>query len=214
MTINTTQTNTITKPKCSHSEMETCINCIDQKSKTKEKTVIEKLNEKEGLTSKCVHAPGQKCLHCMSTPSYKGELKFTCQHGPNGKCPNCVGKEFITEVKHKSFEQYLSDNREKCKGIHEKTGKCNNCLPPSEVVYKMNPNCTFHPPYPEGMCNKCMPPNAYLKRQPYRHVDYVSFMNMEELNSFVNIWLKGYCMKQRMGFLYGYYAKDPNYPVI
>lgn len=201
------------KPKCSHSEREICINCVDSKKKVKEekKSVNEELLAKQGLTSKCAHGPGQKCLHCMQTPSYKGELKYNCQHGEGGKCPNCVGQEFIQNTKHVSFDQYLNDSKEKCKGIHEPTSKCNNCIPPQEIVFKLKQGCPNHPPYPEGMCNKCMPPNAILKRQPYRHVDYVSFMNQEEINMFVNTWLKHYCMKQRMGFLYGYYAADPNY---
>lgn len=203
------------KPRCNHSEKETCINCIDYKKKGKveEKSTMEKLVEKSGLTLKCSHGVGQKCLHCMQTPSYKGELKYNCQHGASGRCPNCVDKEYISDAKHKSFDRYLSENKEKCKGIHDESSKCNNCLPPQELVFKMNPNCSYHAPYPEGMCNKCMPPNAQLKRQVYRHVDYVSFMNQEELNIFVGIWLKGYCMKQRMGWLFGYYASDPNYPV-
>ncbi len=206
------------KPNCSHSDRETCINCIEAKKKTHEakgeeaKSVTEKLREKQGLTPKCIHAPGQKCLHCMQTPTYKGELKYNCQHGPEGKCPNCVGKEFIQDVKHKSFDQYLNERKEKCKGIHEPTSKCNNCIPPQELQFKMKPNCPNHPPYPGGLCNKCLPPNAILCRQPYRHVDYVSFMNQEEINLFVNEWLKHFCMKQRMGFLFGYYASDPNYP--
>lgn len=81
------------------------------------------------------------------------------------------------------------------------------------MVFKMKPNCPNHRPYPEGLCTKCQPPNAILYRQPYRHVDYVSFMNQEELNQFVNSWTKGFCMKQKMAWLYGYYAADPNYPV-
>jgi len=167
--------------------------------------------EKSGLTSKCTHAPGQKCLNCMTTPAYKGELKYNCQHGEGGKCANCVGKEYIQDVKHKSFDQYLNERKEKCKGIHEPSSKCNNCLPPQELVYKLKPNCPNHPPYPNGLCNKCLPPNVILARQPYRHIDYVSFMNQEEVNLFVYEWLKHYCMKQRMGFLFGYYAADPNY---
>jgi len=36
-------------------------------------------------------------------------------------------------------------------------------------------------------------------------------MNSTEMNSFVNYWQnKG--MQQRGGFLYGYYAEDPNFP--
>ena len=164
------------------------------------------------MTLKCTHSVGQKCLHCMTPPVTK-EIKYNCQHGEGGKCPNCVGKEFIADAKHKSFDQFLNEKKEKCKGIHEPTTKCNNCIPPQEIEYKLKPNCPNHLPYPEGLCNKCMPPNAVLHRQLYRHVDYVSFMNQEELNTFINIWLKGFCMKQRMGFLLGYYAADPNYPV-
>jgi nuclear protein localization family protein 4 len=40
----------------------------------------------------------------------------------------------------------------------------------------------------------------------------VSFMNQEELQIFVSQWTKNYCIKQKMGYMYGYYATDPNYP--
>jgi hypothetical protein len=120
--------------KCNHSDREVCINCIDQKSKKPEKKEVKMPGAKDsGLTSKCDHPEGKKCLHCMQTPSYKGELKYNCNHGENGKCPNCVGKEFIADVKHKSFDQYLNERKEKCKGIHDDSSKCNNCLPPQEV---------------------------------------------------------------------------------
>jgi nuclear protein localization family protein 4 len=36
-------------------------------------------------------------------------------------------------------------------------------------------------------------------------------MNQEETGIFVNQWVKGYCMKQKMGYLFGYYASDPNF---
>lgn len=199
--------------KCIHSERETCLNCIDKK-KPKEvvKSEDEKLREKQGLTAKCNHSVGQKCLHCMQTPSYKGELKYNCLHGPNSKCPNCVNKEFIEDAKHRSFDYYLNSRKEKCKGTHDAETKCHNCLPPQELSFKMKPDCKFHRPYPEGLCPKCMPPSVILNRQIYRHVDYVSFFNFEELNLFVQEWQKGFCMKQRMGYLFGYFAKDPNYP--
>lgn len=239
MNLKSNSTNTSTKPKCNHSDRETCINCIDRKKNNEDsifkkqdsssitspstqhkdpkinedkKSMADILLEKSGLTKKCTHNVGQKCLHCMQTVT-KGPIIYNCQHDANGKCPNCVDKNFIQSAKHRSFGQFLNDNKEKCKGIHEKDAKCNNCLPPAEVVYKLKPNCLNHAPYPEGLCSKCLPPNVNLTRQVYRHVDYVSFMNMEELNEFVNIWMKGYCMKQRMGFLLGYYAADPNYPV-
>jgi nuclear protein localization family protein 4 len=63
------------------------------------------------------------------------------------------------------------------------------------------------------MCNKCLPAAVVLKRQTYRHVDYVSFMNFTEMSSFVNFWQQSSgCMEQRMAWLYGYYSEDPNYP--
>ena len=62
------------------------------------------------------------------------------------------------------------------------------------------------------MCNKCLPPSVILKRQTYRHVDYLSFMNFGEMASFVGQWQQSGCMEQRMGYLYGYYSEDPNYP--
>ncbi len=62
------------------------------------------------------------------------------------------------------------------------------------------------------MCTKCMPPAANLMRQRYRHVDYVQFMNIEEINNFMSYWSGNFAV-QRMGYLYGYYSKDPNYPV-
>jgi len=37
-------------------------------------------------------------------------------------------------------------------------------------------------------------------------------MNQEEIAIFVNQWVKGFCMKQKMGYLFGYYASDPNFP--
>ena len=40
----------------------------------------------------------------------------------------------ISNAKHKSFDQFLRENSEKCKGIHEPKSKCINCIPPSEVI--------------------------------------------------------------------------------
>jgi len=38
-------------------------------------------------------------------------------------------------------------------------------------------------------------------------------MNYKELQKFVDHWRKGSCMEQRMGYLYGYFSDDPNYPL-
>jgi nuclear protein localization family protein 4 len=76
----------------------------------------------------------------------------------------------------------------------------------------MKYHCTAHKPYPLGMCNKCIPPSCVLNRQVYRHVDYISILNYPELQKFVDSWLGGHCMEQRVSWLYGYYSEDPNYP--
>lgn len=54
-----------------------------------------------------------------------------------------------------------------------------------------------------------MPPSINMKRQEYRHVDYVQFMNSPEISNFVNFWLNSF--EERVGWLYGYYAEDPDY---
>lgn len=48
------------------------------------------------------------------------------------------------------------------------------------------------------------PPSVYLKSQKYRHVDFVEFMNYNEIYDYNKHWVndleKG---KQRVGYLYG-----------
>ena len=79
------------------------------------------------------------------------------------------------------------------------------------MSYRMNLTCKNHVAWPKAMCNKCIPQSANIKRQEYRHVDYAEFMNFQEITRFVNYWVKGGFGTQRIGFLYGYYAEDPNY---
>ena len=203
------------KGKCNHSENEVCINCVDRKrpKKVENKDSKGMKNEdflkKSGLTEKCRHPAGQKCLYCMPKIDPKEEIKGKCNHGPGGECPNCVDKNLISNAKHISFDQYINDKKQQCKGTHESSSVCINCMPPAQLSYKKKKNCPNHPP--EMCCNKCMPPNAILNRQTYRHVDYVSFMNKEELDQFLQPWMKGFFQTQRMAYLFGYYAKDPNY---
>ena len=210
------------KPKgqCNHSENEVCINCIDKKRPKKEEAIKkdskgnplmknEDFLKKSGLTEKCNHPEGQKCLYCMPKVDPNEEIKGKCNHGPGGQCPNCVDKNLISNAKHISFDQYINDKKQQCKGTHESSSVCINCMPPAQLSYTKKKNCPNHPP--EMCCNKCMPPNAILNRQTYRHVDYVSFMNKEELDQFLQPWIKGYYETQRMAYLFGYYAKDPNY---
>ena len=210
------------KPKrtCNHSENEVCINCMDKKLSKKETNLKkdsksnplmtnEDFLKKSGLTEKCRHQPGQKCFYCMPAIDPKEEIKGVCNHGPGGKCPNCVDKNLISNAKHISFDQYINDKKQQCKGTHESSSVCINCMPPAQLSYTKKKNCPNHPA--EMCCNKCMPPNAILNRQIYRHVDYVSFLNKEELDLFLKPWINDNFQKQRMAYLFGYYAKDPNY---
>ena len=113
---------------------------------------------------------------------------------------------------HISFDHYLAEKKLKCKGVHAADVKCNNCLPPTEQRYKVDITCKNHEPYPKAMCNKCLPPTVTIARQPYRHLDYVQFMNLKDLSNFVRNWVEHKHMaEQRVAFLYGYYAEDPHY---
>jgi nuclear protein localization protein 4 homolog len=134
-----------------------------------------------------------------------------CQHGPNAKCIHCLDNEFITDAAHISFDNWLAERKLKCKGVHPSDVKCNNCLPPSQMRYEVDLTCKKHEPYPKAMCNKCIPPNVIVKSQEFRHVDYVQFMNIAQIQNFVSYWLPRSHEQQRVGFLYGYYAEDPNY---
>ena len=207
------------KPACNHGENEVCINCMDKKKPKNEPQKLDSkgqpllsyndFRKKMGLTEKCTHQPGQKCFYCMPASDEKSAPKPKCNHGPGGECPNCVDKNLISDAKHISFDQYINDKRQQCKGTHEASSVCINCMPPAQISYTKKKNCPNHPP--EMCCNKCMPPNAILNRQTYRHVDYVSFMNKEELDLFLKPWIQSYFQVQRMAYLFGYYAKDPNY---
>lgn len=112
---------------------------------------------------------------------------------------NKPGEKDKIEGKHESFEAYLAESKKK--GAIFQT-----------FSYKVKPNCPNHKPFPQGMCNKCLPPAVVLKRQTYRHIDFVSFMNYRELGGFVGYWQQSGLMEQRIAFLYGYYSEDPNYP--
>lgn len=103
--------------------------------------------------------------------------------------------------------------RKKCAKSHASNVKCHNCTFSQEYSYKVNYNCKAgHEPYPKGVCGKCRPPTLVLTRQVYRHVDYVSFMNHKELSKFIGFWQRTGYYEQRIGYLYGYYSEDPNYP--
>jgi len=117
-----------------------------------------------------------------------------------------------SKPKHESFDSFLTEMRFRCAKLHKPDAKCPNCTFSIEQSYKVDYTCKKHRPYPLGMCNRCLPPNVVLSRQVWRHVDYCSFMNFPDLNSFVVRWQQTGCLEQRMAYLYGYYSEDPNFP--
>eukprot|EP00742_Colponemidia_sp_Colp-10_P004099 GILJ01004374.1.p1 GENE.GILJ01004374.1~~GILJ01004374.1.p1 ORF type:complete len:568 (+),score=59.41 GILJ01004374.1:49-1752(+) len=187
--------------RCTHGPAAKCANCIeDGDAKAKE------------VKGHCTHGPNAKCPNCLGVSDEQmKETKSACTHGPHARCPNCLEDNFIKSAKHKSFEQYLAEKRVRC-ADHPAEEHCVNCVPPREQRYTLKPNCPYHKPWPHGVCNKCMPATATLARQEYRHVDYIQFMNLQEFNNFVGYWTSMGMTQQRIGFMYGYYSEDPNYP--
>lgn len=162
---------------------------------------------------KCTHGSGTRCINCFA--SEKSEEKkaedstWLCRHGPEAKCVNCLKDNFVSGIKHESFDHFMAGKMAKCQ--HANDAKCPNCLPPAEMHYKVK-DCNKHAPWPASICNSCMPTTAVLARQSYRHVDYVELMNVREITEFVKHWQQTHSLEQRGGFMYGYYAQDPNYP--
>lgn len=163
---------------------------------------------------KCLHGPNGRCLNCPDEQkdSDKGEkylktdARTACNHGPNGRCLNCAIKD-TSEAKHIAFDDFI-DKKYPQKGMG-KNQKSLGSMVDLAVDFKIKPNCKNHEPYPKGMCSQCMPPSINVKRQEYRHVDYIEFMNFGEISRFIKNWMEtGY---QRVGILYGYFAEDPIY---
>ncbi|KAF8820252.1 NPL4 family protein [Cardiosporidium cionae] len=103
-------------------------------------------------------------------------------------------KDDKSEPNFKSFDQFLTDNGY---NIIELPGS--KSYLPSQLVR-----------------NQMMkvPPSVTLKYQPYRHVDHLELMNVEEIKNFVNYWRYSLDMvTQRAGWMFGYYKEDEHYPL-
>lgn len=156
-----------------------------------QKTTTAQEQPKKPLTRpKCTHIASQRCVNCLNTEE----------------------EDMVQDRKHDSFDQYIRQMRKKCAASHSSNQRCQNCTFSRDQRYTVDYNCKYHPPYPQGSCSRCIPQSVVLKRQLYRHVDYVSFMNFNELQKFVDHWRRGSCIEQRTGYLYGYFSTDPNYP--
>ncbi|KRX01320.1 hypothetical protein PPERSA_11767 [Pseudocohnilembus persalinus] len=216
------------KPKkCLHGPKQKCVNCLgatneqkDEKDENKMEVEGENKGDKkvgQKQTNKCYHGPGGKCVNCITIDknkdSIKEGMKQNCQHGPHGKCIHCMDSEFISSAKHQQFDQFWFERTLKCKNTHPKHEKCPYCTPFENMSYKVKRDCKNHAPFPKSMCAHCIPPSITLKRQAYRHIDFCSIMNVKEIGGLVSHWIKKDFQEQRFGFLYGYYAEDPNYPL-
>jgi nuclear protein localization family protein 4 len=108
------------------------------------------------------------------------------------------------DAKHVSFDLFLRQN-----GAHQvreqKKSWITDVALPLETSYKPKKVGALV----SKMTMDTMPPSINMKRQEYRHVDYVQFMNSPEISNFVNYWLNTF--EERVGWLYGYFAEDPDY---
>ncbi len=148
---------TIEPPKillCNHSIHETCSNCIERKKKEEEAKKKEALNKMKPDERKkfeelqkinkeiskklgtCDHGPDVKCLKCANNNTKDFKLRYVCQHGPGMKCPNCQDSEFVENRKRISFDRFLIDNLQRCKGTHPISNFCMHCEPPKNVIHK------------------------------------------------------------------------------
>lgn len=128
--------------KCNHPSGGRCLNCIGgniPKPPSKE-------GEKDESKPKCNHGPGGKCMNCTAVDlkDTKEAAKMLCQHGPNAKCIHCLDNQFIADAAHMSFDNWLTESKLKCKGVHPAEVKCNNCLPPSKMRYEVDRTCKNH----------------------------------------------------------------------
>lgn len=136
-----------------------------------------------------------------------------CKHGPRQKCSDCLpidsyDAEYLKEkqIKHMSFHAYVK----KLTDLHGKGTRLNKPL--ENVKCKLQIDCKGgHKPYPKGICTKCRPPTLTLNRQPFRHVDNITFENEELVNNFLNFWRSS--SYQRVGYLIGRYEAFPDVPL-
>jgi nuclear protein localization family protein 4 len=133
------------KQACLHGPREVCVNCMKSKSSGEE---IEWL---------CTHPPDQMCINCGgAAKGEKVELSMLCLHGPSGFCVNCLPDDEVglnLDRKHMTYQEYIDKQKARCE--HNFNAKCNNCIPPSDVSYKIKPGCTKHKPWPLGLCSEC-----------------------------------------------------------
>lgn len=138
-----------------------------------------------------------------------------CKHGDKGMCEYCSplppwDKEYHEnkKIKHISFHSYLQR-------LNTQVNKSNGSSymsPLSQLDYKINRNCrNGHEPWPRGICSKCQPSAITLQQQEFRMVDHVEFQDSQLVNEFIESWR--FTGMQRLGYLYGSYAKYDSTPL-
>lgn len=138
-----------------------------------------------------------------------------CKHGDKGMCEYCSplppwDKEYHenNKIKHISFHSYLQK-------LNVQTNKSNGSSymsPLSQLDYKIDLHCrNGHEPWPRGICSKCQPSAITLQQQEFRMVDHVEFQDSQLINEFIESWR---CTGiQRIGYLYGTYARYDSTPL-
>ncbi|CAL9737278.1 nuclear protein localization protein 4 [Monosporozyma servazzii] len=138
-----------------------------------------------------------------------------CKHGDKGMCEYCSplppwDKEYHEnkKIKHISFHSYLQR-------LNTQVNKSNGSSymsPLSQLDYKIDRNCrNGHEPWPRGICSKCQPSAITLQQQEFRMVDHVEFQDSQLVNEFIESWR--FTGMQRLGYLYGSYAKYDSTPL-
>ncbi|KAF8821950.1 NPL4 family protein [Cardiosporidium cionae] len=144
---------------------------------------------------------GKPLPHSPSMEEEDKSMDFAISEGksPPSKFPaedtsSGFRKMDTSEPNFKSFDQFIKDNGY---NVIELPGS-KSYLPTQLVRNKMIK----------------VPPSVTLKYQPYRHVDHLELMNVEEIQNFVNYWRYSLDMvTQRAGWMYGYYKEDEHYPL-
>jgi len=138
------------------------------------------------------------------------DLEMLCLHGPEGRCTNCLPRDAIDKRAFVTYLEWRERSLTRCE--HAFAAQCVNCMPPSDVSYRLKPGCGRHRPWPGGLCSDCAPPTMDLRVQEYRHVDYVSVAAVAELGAFVELWgAHAPAGLQRAAFLYGRVEPDAAY---
>ncbi|ELP85172.1 nuclear protein localization, putative [Entamoeba invadens IP1] len=140
------------------------------------------LKEVKGRTIRwlCKHPPGQKCSNCLCPHGGAAEVKRKCNHPPSMRCPNCLPPD-PEEQKKKA---------------------------PPRIYFPST--CPNHGPH--GCCTLCLAKMDYekIRIQKCDATVRVCRVNTQELNRFQKYILERNFYVNRIGILFGEFAKNNN----